>query len=151
MKSYKKITELSTHAIIFLYLILAITIFFLPQISYIAFGVLLYVLFLISSYCIFIKNINVATVFTRFFSYVGFNAFAIFFIPEIINPTLNIFNKENIENKNLIQKLSNTDYKFLSNLTTLSFRDYSINNNVSFSVNNIANQKRNNHSKQSNT
>ena len=140
MKSYKKITELSTHAIIFLYLILAITIFFLPQISYIAFGVLLYVLFLISSYCIFIKNINVATVFTRFFSYVGL-ILSLFVIPEIINPTLNIFNKENIENKNLIQKLSNTDYKFLSNLTTLSFRDYSINNNVSFSVNNIANQK----------
>lgn len=71
MKSYKKITELSTHAIIFLYLILVITLFFLPQISYIAFGVLLYVLFFISSYCIFIKNTNVATIFTRFFSYIG--------------------------------------------------------------------------------
>ena len=140
MKSYKKIMELSTHAIIFLYLIFVITIFFLPQISYIAFGVLLYVLFLIFSYYIFIKNINIVTIFTRFFSYVGL-MLSLFIVPEIINPTLNIFNKENIENKNLIQKLSNTDYKFLSNLTTLSFRDYSIDNNVSFSVNNIANQK----------
>ncbi len=140
MKSYKKITELSTHVIIFLYLIFVITLFLLPQISYIAFGVLLYVLFLIFSYYIFIKNINIVTIFTRFFSYVGL-MLSLFIVPEIINPTLNIFNKENIENKNLIQKLSNTDYKFLSNLTTLSFRDYSIDNNVSFSVNNIANQK----------
>ena len=140
MKSYKKIMELSTHAIIFLYLIFVITIFFLPQISYIAFGVLLYVLFLIFSYYIFIKNTNIVTIFARFFSYVGLTL-SLFIVPEIINPTLNIFNKENIENKNLIQKLSNTDYKFLSNLTTLSFRDYGIDNNVSFSVNNIANQK----------
>ena len=110
------------------------------EISQIIFGLLFYILATVFSYLIFVQNRNTTIKLTRFFSYFGF-ILALITSPEIINPMLNIFNKENIENKNLVNKLNQTDYDILSNLTRLSFRNYNIDNNTTFSESNIVNQK----------
>jgi len=143
-----KIHYLHIHAIIFLFLIFFIIMFYsIPlsfilkkEISQIIFGLLFYILATIFSYLIFVQNRNTTIKLTRFFSYFGF-ILALITSPEIINPTLNIFNKENIENKNLVNRLGQTDYDILSNLTRLSFRNYNIDNNATFSESNIVNQK----------
>ncbi len=143
-----KIHYLHIHAIIFLFLIFFIIMLFnIPlsfilkkEISQIIFGLLFYILATVFSYLIFVQNRNTTIKLTRFFSYFGF-ILALITSPEIINPMLNIFNKENIENKNLVNKLNQTDYDILSNLTRLSFRNYNIDNNTTFSESNIVNQK----------
>ena len=57
----------------------------------------------------------------------------------LINPTQNIINKENIENKNLLEKFTDLSDRDLAILTKLSFRDYDNNASISFSENNIVN------------
>lgn len=139
-KNDKKISQLNINIAIFLCLVFAIADFATQKISYVTFGVLLYILFLVFLYCTFIKVGKMVTKFIRFFSYLGF-ILTLLICPEIINPTLNIFNKENIENKNLIEKLSKIDYSDLANLTRLSFGDYNIDTNITFLESNIVNQR----------
>ena len=136
----KKISQLNINIAIFLCLVFAIANFATQKISYVTFGVLLYILFLGFLYCTFIKVGKIVTKFIRFFSYLGF-ILTLLICPEIINPTLNIFNKENIENKNLIEKLSRIDYSDLANLTRLSFGYYNIDTNITFLESNIVNQR----------
>ena len=136
----KKISDASTLAITFLFTIFILTIFILQNISYITFSVLLYILILSFTYFIFTKSNNLAIILTKILTYAGF-IIVLLKSPELINPTLSIFNRENVENKILSEKLAKIDYKDLANLTRLSFGDYNIDENLTFLESNIVNQK----------
>ncbi len=136
----KKISDASTLAITFLFAIFILTIFILQNISYITFSVLLYILILSFTYFIFTRSNNLAIILTKIFTYAGF-IIVLLKSPELINPTLSIFNRENVENKILSEKLAKIDYKDLANLTRLSFGDYNIDENLTFLESNIVNQK----------
>ena len=136
----KKISDASTLAITFLFAIFILTIFILQNISYITFSVLLYILILSFTYFIFTKSNNLAIILTKILTYAGF-IIVLLKSPELINPTLSIFNRENVENKILSEKLAKIDYKDLANLTRLSFGDYNIDENLTFLESNIVNQK----------
>ena len=136
----KKISDASTLAITFLFAIFILTIFILQNISYITFSVLLYILILSFTYFIFTRSNNLAIILTKILTYAGF-IIVLLKSPELINPTLSIFNRENVENKILSEKLAKIDYKDLANLTRLSFGDYNIDENLTFLESNIVNQK----------
>lgn len=140
MLNSKKISNVGTLAISFLFAIFLFIIFILQNISYITFGILLYVLIFSFAYFIFNRSNNPAIILTKTLTYAGF-IIVLLKNPELINPTLNIFNKENIENKILLEKLAKIDYKDLANLTRLSFGDYNIDENLTFLESNIVNQK----------
>ncbi|MGP1485408.1 MAG: pentapeptide repeat-containing protein [Campylobacter sp.] len=143
MLNSKKISDIGTLVITFLFTIFIATIFILPNISYVTFSVLLYMLILSFAYFIFTRSNNPAIILTKTLTYAGF-IIVLLKNPELINPTLNIFNKENIENienKILSEKLAKLDYKDLANLTRLSFGDYDIDTNITFLESNIVNQK----------
>lgn len=133
----KNISNMSGYVILFLIFVVLISIFYMPHV---AFGVLFYVALLFLSYFCFVSNKNYLIMPIRFLTYL-----ALFMIllksPELINPTLNIFNKQNIENRNLLDKFSRLDYEILSNLTRLSFRDYELKSEIKFDENSIANQR----------
>ncbi|MGG7073724.1 hypothetical protein U5B43_05630 [Campylobacter sp. 9BO] len=133
----KNISNMSGYAILFLICVVLPSIVYM---SHVAFGVLFYVTLLFLSYFCFISNKNYLIMPIRFLTYL-----ALFMIllksPELINPTLNIFNKQNIENMNLLDKFSRLDYEILSNLTRLSFRDYELKGEIKFDENSIANQR----------
>ena len=136
----KKISDASTLAITFLFAIFILTIFILQNISYITFSVLLYILILSFTYFIFTRSSNLAVILMKIIAYAGF-IIVLLNSPELINPTLSIFNRDNIENKILSEELAKIDYKDLANLTRLSFGDYNIDENVTFLESNIVNQK----------
>lgn len=136
----EKISDVGTLVISFLFTIFLFIIFILQNISYITFGILLYILIFSFAYFIFIRSNNLAIILTKTLTYTGF-IIVLLKSPELINPTLNIFNKENIENKILSEKLAKLDYKDLANLTRLSFGDYNIDTNVTFLESNMVNQR----------
>ena len=136
----EKISDVGTLAISFLFAIFLFIIFILQNISYITFGILLYMLIFSFTYFVFNRSNNLAIILTKTLTYAGF-IIVLLKSPELINPTLNIFNKENIENKILSEKLAKLDYKDLANLTRLSFGDYNIDTNITFLESNIVNQR----------
>ncbi len=138
--SSEKISDVGTLVISFLFTIFLFIIFILQNISYITFGILLYMLIFSFAYFIFNRSNNLAIILTKTLTYTGF-IIVLLKSPELVNPTLNIFNKENIENKILSEKLAKLDYKDLANLTRLSFGDYNIDTNVTFLESNIVNQR----------
>lgn len=138
--NYKKMSLLSIRAIVFLCFIFFATALLFQNISHIIFGVLAYIQILLILYCIFTKKGSIPIVFTKSFTYIVL-LLVLLFSPELINPTLNIFNKENMENRNLLEKLSKLDYEILANLTKLSFGNYSLTINPTFSESTIINQK----------
>ena len=140
MFKYKEITEFSMRTIVFLCLIFALLTLPLQSKSHIIFGILLYIFILAILYLLFISKGSIATIFIKLFTYIALILILIL-RPELINPTQNILNKENIENKNLLEKFTDLSDRDLENLTKLSFRDYDINTSVAFSENNIVNQK----------
>lgn len=140
MLNSEKISDVGTLVISFLFAIFLFIIFILQNISYITFGILLYMLILSFAYFIFNRSNNPVIILTKTLTYAGF-IIVLLKNPELINPTLNIFNKENIENKILSEKLAKLDYKDLANLTRLSFGDYDIDTNITFLESNIVNQK----------
>lgn len=136
----QKVSDTSTMVIAFLFGVFAIVAFISQTMSHVTFGILLYILILSILYSIFIRKSNWAIMPIKLFAYIGV-VLVLLLNPELINPTLNIFNKENIENKNLIEKLSRIDYSDLSNLTRLSFGNYDIKRDVVFDERHIVNQK----------
>lgn len=136
----EKISDVGTLVISFLFAIFLFIIFILQNISYITFGILLYMLIFSFTYFVFNRSNNLAIILTKTLTYAGF-IIVLLKSPELINPTLNIFNKENIENKILSEKLAKLDYKDLANLTRLSFGDYNIDTNITFLESNIVNQR----------
>ena len=136
----KMISDVGTVVISFLFAIFLFIIFILQNISYITFGILLYMLIFSFAYFIFNRSNNLVITLTKILTYTGF-IIVLLKNPELINPTLNIFNKENIENKILSEKLAKLDYKDLANLTRLSFGNYNIDTNITFLEGNIVNQK----------
>lgn len=137
---YKEITKYGMSAIVFLCLIFTVFTILLQNKSHIIFGILLYIFVLIISYILFISKGSVVIISTRLFAYIAL-ILILLLRPELINPTQNIINKENIENKNLLEKFTDLSDRDLAILTKLSFRDYDNNASISFSENNIVNQK----------
>lgn len=140
MLNIKKISDMSAIVIVFLFAIFAIVAYILPMIGHVTFGILLYILILSILYSTFVRKSNWAIILTKLFTYICL-ILVLLLNPGLINPALNIFNKENIENKNLLEKLSRIDYSDLSNLTRLSLGNYNIDANVTFLESTIINQK----------
>ena len=138
---YKNINDMSGYAIVFLILIFMFFSLFLPLYNYVLFVVLLYVIMLFILYNWFISKNPYALFFIKIFTYIGV-CVVLFSSPQLINPTLNIFDKENLENRNLSKKLNQLNYATIANLTKLSFKDYENESNTKFDATNIINQKK---------
>ncbi|WP_169752706.1 pentapeptide repeat-containing protein [Campylobacter mucosalis] len=138
LKNIKNISDTSIWIIFVLYTLFIIYSLIFQQYS--VFGVVVYFTILyifLVGYTTKSKFISFATgCFTYFVP-----IFVLFNHPSLINPTLNLFNKENIENNELLKQINSLDYDILSHLTRLSFRDYDINVSSHFSENIIVNQK----------
>lgn len=137
---YKNINVMSGYAIMFLLLIFMFISLISPH-NYATFGVLFYVVMLFVLYGWFISKNAYAVFFVKIFTYIGV-CFVLFSNPTLIKPILNIFDKENLENRNLSKKLNQLDYTTIANLAKLSFKDYENETDIKFDATNITNQKK---------
>ncbi|CAD7289274.1 hypothetical protein LMG7974_01435 [Campylobacter majalis] len=136
----KKIHLLSIRAIVFLSLVFTMITLPLQHISYVTFGILMYGLFTFLAFYLFMQKSKIAIIITKTVSYVILVS-VLLIHPELINPTLNIFNKENMQNQLLLEEINKANYEILSNLTRLSFRDCDLKSETKFDEGSIINQR----------